>query len=108
MAERFSQQQTLAQSSPAACQDTLFSTGWQVPWRSCSDGRPAVPWETVQELLLMARDALVAKQRAAEVGVCYGNGCLRVEGHMCWLCCLLLCCTSAADALDSGSMCRHF
>jgi hypothetical protein len=69
MAAEFSQQHALGQSSSAAYEETLFSTGWQVPWRSCNPGAPAVPWETVQELLLMARDALVAKQRAAEVNV---------------------------------------
>ncbi|KAF6254222.1 hypothetical protein COO60DRAFT_337570 [Scenedesmus sp. NREL 46B-D3] len=66
MASEFSQQHTLRQSLQPACQDSVFFAGWQVPWRSCSRGGPAVPWETVQELLLMARDALIAKQRAAE------------------------------------------
>eukprot|EP00882_Tetradesmus_deserticola_P024021 GHRQ01026234.1.p2 GENE.GHRQ01026234.1~~GHRQ01026234.1.p2 ORF type:complete len:126 (+),score=19.27 GHRQ01026234.1:239-616(+) len=66
MASEVSQQHTLLEGSQTACQDSVFSAGWQVPWQPCSRGRPAVPWETVQELLLMARHALVAKQRAAE------------------------------------------
>lgn len=48
--------------------DSVFEQGWGSPW--CA-GSPqiAVPWPDVQQMLAMARDALAAKQRVADVSV---------------------------------------
>eukprot|EP00879_Flechtneria_rotunda_P001376 GHRR01001527.1.p1 GENE.GHRR01001527.1~~GHRR01001527.1.p1 ORF type:complete len:479 (+),score=212.19 GHRR01001527.1:283-1719(+) len=45
---------------------TVFAEGFSSPWQRDSDSQ-AVPWSTVQQVLLMAKDALLAKQCAAEV-----------------------------------------
>jgi hypothetical protein len=45
--------------------ETVFTEGFQRPW--AKDMQPAVPWATVEECMQMARDALIAKQRVAEV-----------------------------------------
>lgn len=55
----------LAAIQPLASSGSLFTEGFASPWQQQQNA--AVPWTTVQQLLAMARDALTAKQQAAEV-----------------------------------------
>ncbi len=61
-------QRTSAMNSASPLVDdteSLFhSPGFTRPWRHSSE--PHVPWSDVENMLSMARDALIAKQRIAE------------------------------------------
>lgn len=65
------EQLEMATIQPLASSGSLFAEGFSTPWHQQQSG--AVPWATVQHLLGMARDALTAKQQAAEVCAARGN-----------------------------------
>lgn len=56
----------LQENPVAAPTQTLFGEGFATPWMRRNQQR-GVPWDQVQEVLCMARSALIAKQQAAEV-----------------------------------------